>query len=167
MPQTHYYGKYRGTVANNVDPLGQGRIQVQAPSVLGAGRMSWAMPCVPFAGNQVGFHCIPPIGANVWVEFESGNPDYPIWSGCFWGAGECPALPTDGPFVKTLKTNLAEITIDERPGIGGVVIETTGLSSAPAKIEMNMQGLTLTHGGATITMNTLNVNVNNGALEVT
>ncbi len=165
MPANRFYGKYRGTVVNNLDPQSQGRLQVQVPAVLGEGRLSWAMPCVPYAGNQVGFYFIPEIGANLWVEFEAGDPDYPIWSGCFWGMGECPVVP-GVPFVKTIKTGFAEIKIDETPGIGGVVIETTGLSSAPAKIEMNMQGLTITHGGATINMNTLNVNINNGALEV-
>ena len=49
------------------------------------------MPCAPFAGSGVGFFALPPVGANVWVEFEGGDPDYPIWSGCFWGAGEVPA----------------------------------------------------------------------------
>lgn len=166
MPPNRYFGKYRGTVSNNMDPQNQGRLQVQVPAVLGTGSMSWAMPCVPYAGNQVGFHFIPDVGTNVWVEFEAGDPDYPIWSGCFWGVGENPVLP-GGPFVKTIKTSFAEIKIDETPGVGGVVIETTGLSSAPAKIEMNMQGLTITHGGAKINMNNLNVNVNNGALEVT
>ena len=70
-----------------------GRVQVSVPAVLGDGRLSWAMPCVPYAGSQVGFFAIPPVGANVWVEFEGGDPDYPIWSGCFWGTGEVPATP--------------------------------------------------------------------------
>ena len=90
---SEFYGKYRGKVENNVDPLQQGRVQVSVPAVLGDGRLSWAMPCAPYAGSQVGFFAVPPVGANIWVEFEAGNPDYPIWSGCFWGSGECPASP--------------------------------------------------------------------------
>ena len=82
---SEFYGKYRGKVENNVDPLQQGRVQVTVPAVLGDGRLSWAMPCAPYAGSQVGFFAVPPVGANVWVEFEAGDPDYPIWSGCFWG----------------------------------------------------------------------------------
>ena len=87
---TQFFGKYRGTVANNIDPQMMGRVQVSVPSVLGEGQLSWAMPCVPYAGSGVGFFAIPPNGANVWVEFEAGDPDYPIWSGCFWGMGEAP-----------------------------------------------------------------------------
>lgn len=82
-----YYGKYRGKVENNIDPMQLGRIQVSAPAVLGDGTLSWAMPCTPYAGSGVGFFAIPPVGANVWVEFEGGDPDYPIWAGCFWGTG--------------------------------------------------------------------------------
>jgi len=41
----------------------------------------------------VGLFFLPPKGANVWVEFEGGDPDYPIWSGCFWSDGEVPAQP--------------------------------------------------------------------------
>ena len=85
-----YFGKYQGRVTDNLDPKHLGRIQVSAPSVLGAGRKSWAMPCVPYAGKGVGLFAIPPIEANVWVEFEGGDLDHPIWSGCFWGTGEVP-----------------------------------------------------------------------------
>ncbi len=71
----------------------QGRIQVSAPAVLGGTHARWAMPCVPYAGPGVGLFAIPPVGANVWVEFEGGDLDYPIWTGCFWGIGEVPAVP--------------------------------------------------------------------------
>ena len=53
----------------------------------------WALPAVPYAGDGVGFFMIPPIGASVWIEFEHGDPDYPIWTGCFWAD----AGPAAGP----------------------------------------------------------------------
>jgi hypothetical protein len=86
-----FYGKYRGKVSSNKDPLHLGRVQVQVPAVYGSGQQSWAMPCTPYAGNDIGFFAIPPVGSNVWVEFEAGDPDYPIWSGCFWGENQLPA----------------------------------------------------------------------------
>jgi uncharacterized protein involved in type VI secretion and phage assembly len=86
---TQFFGKYRGQVANNIDPMLLGRIQVKVPAVLGDGDLSWAMPCVPYAGASVGLFLVPPVGANVWVEFEAGDTDYPISSGCFWGVGRC------------------------------------------------------------------------------
>jgi uncharacterized protein involved in type VI secretion and phage assembly len=159
---TEFFGKYRGTVANNIDPLQQGRIQVSVPSVLGDGQLSWAMPCVPYAGSGVGFFAIPPLGANIWVEFEAGNPEYPIWSGCFWGTGEVPALPALA-LKKVLKTDTATITLDDTPGTGGITIETlTGM-----KIVFNVTGIEITNGqGGTIKFTGPQVSVNDGALEV-
>jgi len=158
-----FYGKYRGTVENNVDPMFLGRIQVSVPAVLGQGSLSWAMPCVPYAGSGVGFFAIPPNGANVWVEFEGGDPDYPIWSGCFWGTGEVPASPAVD-LIKILKTDTATLTLDDTPGAGGVTIETM----MGAKIVINAQGIEITNGqGGSVKMTGPQVSVNNGALEVT
>lgn len=159
---TDYFGKYRGTVANNIDPMQQGRIQVSVPSVLGSGQLSWAMPCVPYAGSGVGLFLIPPVDANIWVEFEAGDPDYPIWSGCFWGIGEVPALPAIAE-MKVLKTDSCTITLNDLPGIGGVTIETmTGM-----KIILTATGLEIDNGqGGSIKMTGPQVSVNNGGLEV-
>lgn len=84
-----YYGKYRGTVLQNVDPEQRGRLMLSVPDVLGPIPSSWAEPCVPLAGPTgppMGVYLVPPIGAGVWVEFEHGDPDYPIWVGCRWGS---------------------------------------------------------------------------------
>lgn len=159
---TEFLSKYRGTVENNIDPMQLGRIQVSVPSVLGEGRMSWAMPCVPYAGSGVGFFAIPPVGANIWVEFEGGNPDYPIWSGCFWGVGEVPAMPAIAE-MKVLKTDMGTITINDMPGVGGITIETT----TGMKIEISELGIEITNGqGASIKLTGPQVSINDGALDV-
>ena len=86
------YGKYRGVVTINVDPMQRGRIQVQVPDASLIPRMTWAMPSVPIAGVQSGVFVVPSIGSGVWIEFEEGDPDRPIWSGGFWGsAADVPA----------------------------------------------------------------------------
>lgn len=159
---SQFFGKYRGTVENNLDPMQQGRIQVSVPAVLGDSRMSWAMPCVPYAGSGVGFFMIPPRGANIWVEFEGGDPDYPIWSGCFWGMGEVPAQPAVAE-MKVIKTETCTITLNDLPGVGGVTIETaTGM-----KISMTPMGLEIDDGqGGKIAMTGPQVSINNGGLEV-
>jgi type VI secretion system (T6SS) baseplate-like injector VgrG len=162
-----FYGKYRGTVVNNIDPMTKGRLMVSVPAVTPSSSLNWAMPCTPYAGDGVGLFMLPPIGANLWVEFEGGDPDYPIWSGCFWGDGEAPVNAAEAIFVKRLKTRFANVTLDETPGAGGFRIEINPpMSSMPASIVIDMQGITLTHGGATINLNTAAVKVNNGALEV-
>jgi uncharacterized protein involved in type VI secretion and phage assembly len=159
---TQYFGKYRGKVENNIDPMQQGRIMVSVPKVTGSSSLNWAMPSMPFAGNGVGFWAIPPNGANVWVEYEGGDPDYPIWSGCFWGVGEAPATPAV-PQLVVLKTQTCTLTLSDLPGVGGVTIETT----AGMKIKMDATSLEITNGtGASIKMEALSVKVNNDALEV-
>ena len=161
MPR--FFGKYRGQIVNNIDPQNQGRVQVSVPAVLGSGSLSWAMPCAPYGGAGVGFFAVPPIGANVWVEFEAGDSDYPIWAGCFWGVGDAPVLPAL-PTSKVLKTDTASITLDDIPGAGGILIEyVTG-----AKIVINATGIEIDNGmGGKIALSGPNVSVNNGALEVT
>ena len=159
---TKFFGKYRGKVENNIDPMQLGRVQVSVPAVLGEGSMSWAMPCVPYAGSGVGFFAIPPVGANIWVEFEGGDPDYPILSGCFWGVGEVPALPAIAE-MKVLKTDMGTITLNDLPGAGGITIETaTGM-----KIEISVLGIEISNGqGGSIKLTGPQVSVNEGALEV-
>ena len=93
-----YYGKYRATVFNNVDPEMRGRIQALVPDVLGLIPSTYALPCVPVAGKSSGAFFVPEIGAGVWIEFEQGDPDYPIWAGCFWGiAAEVPLMGAASP----------------------------------------------------------------------
>jgi hypothetical protein len=113
-----YYGKYRGLVIDNLDPMQIGRVMAQVPDVLGETPCSWAMPCVPAAGIQAGCFIIPPIGSQVWMEFEQGDPDYPIWTGGFWGTvSDIPLLATAPPPAIP-------------PGLGqNIVLQTTGQST--------------------------------------
>ena len=161
-----YFGKYRGTVSNNLDPMSMGRLQVEVPAVLGEGSASWAMPCVPYAGDGVGLFALPPVGANVWVEFEGGNTDYPIWSGCFWALGEVPVTPAL-PFTKQWQTDAITLKLDDTPGVGGVTIEVKPPAAAlPMKIVMDSSGIELSIGAASVKLTAASVSINNGALEV-
>ena len=161
-----FFGKCRGKVENNLDPLLLGRIQVSVPAVLGESRLAWATPCVPYAGPGVGFFAIPPVGANVWVEFEGGNPDYPIWSGCFWGIGEVPALPPI-PQVKVLKTDGITVTLSDLPGVGGLTIEVAPpVVATPLKLAFTATGIEISNVAASVKLTPVSVSINGGALEV-
>jgi len=87
--RNRFFGKYRGLVSDNNDPTSRGRVKVRVPAVLNELEV-WAMPCLPYAGNNVGLYTIPEPGAGVWVEFEGGDPSYPIWTGGFWADDELP-----------------------------------------------------------------------------
>jgi Type VI secretion system/phage-baseplate injector OB domain len=98
-----FYGKYRGLVVNNLDPLGRGRLQALVPEVLGETPSTWALPCAPYAGTGSGLFTIPPVGAGVWIEFEAGDVSRPIWSGTWWAAGEVPMDEKGAPAQPTTK----------------------------------------------------------------
>ncbi len=165
---TTFFGKYRGKVENNIDPMMLGKLQVSVPAVLGEGSLSWAMPCVPYAGSGVGFFMIPPVGANIWVEFEGGDIDYPIWSGCFWGVGEAPATPAVSQ-MKIIKMDNITLTMSELPGIGGVTLEVSPPAVAlPLKMTFDSSGIKLDAGPlGVVELTPAGVKINSGALEVT
>lgn len=161
------YGKYRGVVTDNKDEKGLGRIQVKVLDVAGAEKLSWAMPCVPYAGKGVGLYLIPPEKASVWIEFEHGDPDYPVWSGCFWAEGEAPVQSSEKktmPEKKVLKTDVGTITLNDSASEGGITIETN--KDPKMKIVINKDGIEIDNGKATIKLNNNKVSVNGNALEV-
>jgi hypothetical protein len=186
-------GKYRGKVINNIDPLSLGRIVAIVPAVSEL-PLSWALPCVPYAGREVGFFAIPPIDANVWIEFEMGDLDYPIWTGCFWGESEVPAEPAL-PTSLVLKTVLGTISVNDLTAelklelktpnglqtvemkSGGIEFSSNGVTASIAQesivikngassIEITPASIGLKNGAASIELSPVTVNINNGALEV-
>jgi len=141
----------------------------QVPDVSNVIPSTWAMPCVPFAGIQSGHFVVPAIGSGVWIEFEHGDADYPIWTGGYWGsAAEVPALALAGvPGLQSIviqTTTQNTLMISDTPGpTGGILLKT----ATGAMIAINETGITISNGqGATILMNGPIVNVNAGALQV-
>lgn len=163
-----FLGKFRGVVVNNVDPMQIGRIQAIVPDVSPI-PSSWAMPCLPWAGINTGVFTVPPPGSGVWIEYERGDPDYPIWVGGYWGtAAEVPvlarAVPPAVPGI-TIQTTLKNgLTISDVPGpTGGILIQTT----TGAMISVSDVGIVISNGkGAVINMTGPTVDVNLGALTV-
>jgi hypothetical protein len=148
-----YYGKYRGKVLENDDPLCLGRILADVASVSGM-VLNWCMPCAPYAGKDVGFYAIPPIGANVWIEFEGGNTNFPIWSGCFWAEHEVPtAGEPANPMVKIFKTEFATFILNDTPETGGITLECHPASvTVPLSMTFDATGITILAPPATIKM---------------
>lgn len=163
------YGKYRGTVVNNVDPEQIGRIQAIVPGVEGLLPSSWALPCLPWGGINTGIFTVPAVGAGVWIEFERGDPNYPVWTGCFWGlAAERPVMsqmvPPGVPGI-TIQTTLKNgIVVSDVPGpTGGILLQT----ATGAMISVSDTGIVISNGkGAIVTMTANVVDINAGALTV-
>jgi hypothetical protein len=180
-----YYGKYRGTVVTNVDPQQRGRIMAMVPDVQGLIPLSWALPCVPIAGKQEGTFMVPQVGASVWIEFEQGDPDYPIWVGGFWGSvAEVPQAALTPPMTPlgqnivfqtsmqhllsisdgTPVPMMAPIPAPTTPGTGGIVLR----SPSGAMVVVSDAGIFINNGkGASIELVGASVAVNKLALVVT
>ena len=172
--QSHWFGKYRGIVVDNADPTDRGRLKVRVPAVLDEIEV-WAMPCVPYAGDGVGFYSLPDPKTGVWIEFEAGDQSFPIWTGCFWADGELP--DSGGPPVKVWKTGKLTVRLDDDGD--ELRLETTSASTVTLASEVVTEsgGATHTVGSATVTSDAgglgkvevtpASVSVNSGAFQVT
>jgi uncharacterized protein involved in type VI secretion and phage assembly len=162
-----FHGKYRGTVSDIQDPLMIGRIKAKVPDVMGDQESGWAMPSFPAGGSGMGIFALPATGAGVWIECEHGDPDRPIWSGCWYGqSSDLPSLLLSPPYKKLILQTSGghSILIDDSPGSGGITLQTQG----GQKIVLSSQGIEIDNGsGGTIKLSGSQVSVNNGALEVT
>jgi uncharacterized protein involved in type VI secretion and phage assembly len=164
-----FYGKYRATVLNSLDPQLQGRIQVQLADRYGLFPSTWAMPAFAFAGKGNGIVALPQVGSAVWIEFEAGDPDYPVWSGAFWPdpagfpplalAGATPVTPN----IHVQTSTGTSVTLSDNPAQQVLLKTITG-----ALIMIGTAGITITNGqGASIAMVGPSVIINNGALTIT
>ena len=165
-----YCGKFRAIVRDNDDPLKQGRLKLSVEDVIQTTDSTWALPCLPVTGNRMGLVVLPPVGANVWAEFENGDPDYPVWTGGWFDDNQ--QIPdralNDDPQLQNILLQSAgghQILISDSTGDdGGIQL----VSSTGAKITITDAGITLTDGtGATVDLSGATVDVNNGALSVT
>jgi uncharacterized protein involved in type VI secretion and phage assembly len=170
--RSKYFGKYRGQVTDNEDPTARGRVKLRVISVLDDLEV-WAMPCVPYAGPGIGFYSIPPVGAGVWVEFEAGDPSYPIWTGCFWADGELPV--SSGPSVKIWKTDSITVQLDDdgdemlmqNSSQSSVTISSdVTTASSQATHTVGSDGVVSEQGAGKLEVTTSSVNINSGAFDV-
>lgn len=171
--ERRYFGKYRGFVVNNEDPEQLGRLKLRVPSVLGDEVVTgWAMPCVPYGGaTGQGQLCVPDTEAGVWVEFEEGDPEFPIWVGCFWskpgGESELPTstdadgtsadAPQDPPTRKILKTAQGHTLQFEDGDEGLRIILADG--DEENRIVFSDDGVVITNNRNVVTMNDTGITI--------
>jgi Type VI secretion system/phage-baseplate injector OB domain len=161
-----FFGVYRGKVESNLDPLQRGRVQVSVPEIFDDGRLAWAEPCRGYAGNGVGGFALPPVGTATWIQFERGDPNFPVLAGVGWKRGESPTPGLEQ--IKMLKTDTVTITVSDVPGAGGVTVEVEPPAVAmPIKLALGSAGIELSVGASSVKLDGVNVSVNDGALQVT
>ena len=119
----------------------------------------------------MGVFVVPQVGAGVWVEFEQGDPDHPIWVGGFWGiVAEVPMLALAGvpasPSIVLTTALQNTIAISDLPGpSGGIMLKSM---TGTAFLIVNDTGIYINNGkGASIVMTGPTTTINAGALVVT
>jgi hypothetical protein len=143
------FGKYRGRVVENLDPLALGRVLVECPALAGA-PPNWALPCVAYAGPEVGALLTPSINASVWLEFEGGDPNVPIWSGCFWPEGQA-FLSRTAPDTAIAKTGTVTVQARDIPGGSGFELAVWPDDSELITISTRDGGLSIRIGSTRLT----------------
>ncbi|MHC4117213.1 MAG: phage baseplate assembly protein V [Planctomycetota bacterium] len=147
-----FYGKYRAFVVDNADPEH-------------LGRLGWAMPCTPYGGDaNQGFLFVPEIDAGVWVEFEEGDLEFPIWVGTFWskpgGESELPkpndpdgteqGSVQDPPTRKIIKTVKGHtIQLEDADGEERIIICD---GEGENQVTLSKSGVTIAYKDNSITM---------------
>jgi uncharacterized protein involved in type VI secretion and phage assembly len=154
--RSRYFGKYRGVVTD-VDASTM-RVKASVPSVLGGISSGWAAPCVPYAGPQVGFMMLPDVGSGVWIEFEGGDVSFPIWTGCYWNAGDIPSAAAST--LKTVVTESGSLAFDNNAS--SVTLQDASQNS----LVIDATGATTTAGSGAVAVGASGVSINNGAFEV-
>lgn len=86
-----YYSCYRGYVVDNEDKENLDRLLIRVPEIANARELpNWALPFNLYSGEGYGLHNLPNKGDLIWVQFEKGNPNYPLWSFSYYGKNEKP-----------------------------------------------------------------------------
>lgn len=136
-----YFGKYRAKVVDVKDPEKRGRIRVMCPKVLGEAKSAWCEPCIPVAYDSGGDFAIPKLNEFVWVEFEEGNSNKPIYTGGLWSTNKSPSssyatgsrLITWGACRITMTGSSLILSV----GSSKVTITGNNIKLSSAKVELN------------------------------
>jgi hypothetical protein len=166
-------------VISTDDPQFSGRLRAQL-TVGGAPLVVVAEACTPYPG----FYAIPPIGSGVWIEFEEGDLERPIWTGCWWRAGELltilsPDLPPPDPLTAP-STVVFAVSPARTPGApstarlklsaaGTVTLESLMPPASPAlptAIKLSATGIEISYVPNTVSIKVNGVDINRGGLTV-
>jgi uncharacterized protein involved in type VI secretion and phage assembly len=157
-----FHGKYLGTVVDNDDPKGLGRVRVKVPEVFGDETSGWCLPCSPYAGSGVGLAAVPPVGSLLFVEWPAGDTSrVPIWSGGAWPDGD--GVQDAGPETIVLTTPAGhKVVLRDESGKEAIEIE----AASGAKVTLSGDGVSIEFGSQKVAMTNASISLNDGALEV-
>jgi hypothetical protein len=156
---TGHFGKYRGIVTDVDDPDDRFRIRATVDSLLNGQACGWALPAVPFAGDGHGMVMLPKVGSGVWIEFEAGRLDNPIWSGAWWAHGQRPAPA--GQAVRVIVSEKGhQVILDDEAD------ELKLVHGSGPSITLTGSEIVLTCGACEIRIGNEAISLNNGLIKV-
>ena len=97
----------RAVVHDNRDPQKRGRLRVRIPSKTGNSVTGWIWPVV-----TGGYLVIPSPGDQVWVPYESGGDDFPVWLGKIESTKSYSQSGTDLGDVSALIQRISDLEAD-------------------------------------------------------
>jgi phage baseplate assembly protein gpV len=158
---TSYFGKYRGIVTNVDDPNNQCRIKARVDGLLNGQETGWALPVAPFAGDGHGMVMLPAIGSGVWIEFEAGRLENPLWSGAWWAGGQRPD-PQGAKVRVIVSENGHTVILDDQND------ELKLLHGSPGGPSITLSGseIVLSCGACEIKISTDDISLNNGQIKI-
>lgn len=156
-----HYGKYRGIVTDVTDPLEQCRIRARVESLLGDAPLGWALPAAPFAGDGHGQVMLPEIGSGVWIEFEAGDIDHPVWSGAWWAQGQRPEPRGNGVRVIVSRNGHKVVLDDEADELR----LAHGAATGP-EVVLRAGEIVLTMGACEIKITDSSISLNQGQIKI-
>ncbi len=130
-----YYGFYKGKVEDNKDSENRGRLQIRVLGVhsqnnydsksdgIPTANLPWAEQAAPIFGgfgptNKQGITAIPEIGSWVWVFFDNGNHNKPVYFASVIGNDDLTGIDTTNPEnISTIKSKTGhKIIINDKTG---------------------------------------------------
>lgn len=139
-----YYGTYRAQVKSTADPENRGRIMLLCPQVHGPSYPPvWAEPKSAMAGSQFGFWHVPDVGEWVYVQFDHGRSDFPIWEGGWWGLNDQTADMVTSKVVLATKEGLKLVfdrangtILVSHPAGSSIQLDDTGIIVAGESVSL-------------------------------
>jgi len=157
-----------GTVVNNCDLIGQGKVLVRIPSL---DLEVWARLTALGGGSDAGFLYVPRADDEVVVALNQADPDDAYLIGGLWSSSDSPPVsdPLEAPSKRVLKTGIAggvghEVEFDDTMQAIKIISSTKQkVTIEPTKIELvNSAGtlkVTLDNASQKVTVKGVNVEI--------
>ncbi|WP_346836699.1 phage baseplate assembly protein V [Microbulbifer sp. SAOS-129_SWC] len=160
------YGKYLGEITDRDDPKKRGRLRIRVDNITDD-KGVWAAPCVPYAGDGIGFFALPPKGTKVWVEFLGGRIDRLVYCGFLWQEGELDGQDYD-PARVHFETGSLRIEVDDSKDEIRIEIKNNGgsISIKGGEITLKANSVTQEAQGNKVVLDAAAFDVKNAALKV-